>query len=58
MRVIKTYLVEHENGLTEMYLLEDDRYILNVPTPTGNCWTNCPAVISERIAKAYIEAGA
>ena len=54
MEVLKTYIVRHKNGRTQLYLLEDGSYIIIVPTPTGQCWTDVPENITEFEAKKYI----
>ena len=54
MEVLKTWIVKHKNGRTQLYLLEDGNYIIVVPTPTGTCWTDVPENITEQRAKDYI----
>ena len=54
MEVIKTWIVNHKNGRTQMYLLESGNYVIVVPTPTGQCWTDILENINEFKAKEYI----
>jgi hypothetical protein len=54
MEVVKTWIVQHKQGRTQLYLLEDGSYIIVVPTPTGTCWTDVPENISEPEALKYI----
>ena len=54
MEVVKTWIVNHSNGRTQMYLLKDGTYVLVVPTPTGNCWTDICETIDETEASTYI----
>jgi len=55
MEVIKTWIVNHENGRTQLYLLENGNYIIIVPTPNGSCWTDVPQDILKEKAEEYIK---
>lgn len=54
MEIIKQWIVAHRLGRTVLYLLEDGNYIMMIPTPTGNCWTDIAEYISECKALKYI----
>jgi len=55
MEVIKTWMVIHKNGRTQMYQLKDKTYVIVVPTPTGQCWADICETISENEAIKYMD---
>lgn len=56
MEVSRTFVVNHKNGLTVMYLLKDGRYVLTVPcfVSTGT-WMDILEFIDEEKALSYLD---
>lgn len=56
MKVIDTYVVRHENGLTRLYKLENETWLLIIPVfLSAGLWMDTPCFIDEYKAIEYIK---
>ena len=53
--VVKTWIVNHKNGTTQMYKTREGVYYLVIPTPINGGWADVCRLIEEEEAKTYIE---